>query len=164
MADVVIRPIALADIEQFRHVTDLVMRERSFLAFVEGFPIDEAAAFVARNVRLRNPQFVADDTGRVVGWCDIRRETIPVYAHVGHLGMGLLQAYRGRGIGERLIRTAIDAARAAAFERIELTVYGRNVRAAALYRKVGFVLEGTRIRGKKLDGDYDDVHMMGLLL
>jgi RimJ/RimL family protein N-acetyltransferase len=78
--------------------------------------------------------------------------------------MGLLQAYRGRGIGERLIRTAIDAARAAAFERIELTVYGRNVRAAALYRKVGFVLEGTRIRGKKLDGDYDDVHMMGLLL
>ena len=40
----------------------------------------------------------------------------------------------------------------------------RNVRAAALYRKVGFVLEGTRIRGKKLDGDYDDVHMMGLLL
>ena len=147
MADVVIRPIALADIEQFRHVTDLVMRERSFLAFVEGFLIDEAAAFVARNVRLRNPQFVADDAGRVVGWCDIRRETIPVYAHVGHLGMGLLQAYRGRGIGERLIRTAIDAARA-----------------AALYRKVGFVLEGTRIRGKKLDGDYDDVHMMGLLL
>ena len=58
----------------------------------------------------------------------------------------------------------IDAARAAAFERIELTVYGRNIRAAALYRKVGFVLEGTRIRGKKLDGDYDDVHMMGLLL
>ena len=82
MADVVIRPIALADIEQFRHVTDLVMRERSFLAFVEGFPIDEAASFVARNVRLRNPQFVADDAGRVVGWCDIRRETIPVYAHV----------------------------------------------------------------------------------
>ena len=164
MGDVVIRPIALADIEQFRHVTDLVMRERSFLAFVEGFPIDEAAAFVARNVRLRNPQVVADDAGRVVGWCDIRRETIPVYAHVGHLGMGLLQEYRGRGIGERLIRTAIDAARAAAFERIELTVYGRNVRAAALYRKVGFVLEGTRIRGKKLDGDYDDVPMMGLLL
>ena len=34
----------------------------------------------------------------------------------------------------------------------------------ALYRKVGFVIEGTRVRGKKLDGEYDDVHLMGLLL
>jgi RimJ/RimL family protein N-acetyltransferase len=164
MPDVVIRPIALRDIEQFQHVTTLVMRERAFLAFVEGFPIDEAATFVARNVRLGNPQHVADDAGRVVGWCDIRRETMPVHAHVGHLGMGLLQEYRGRGIGERLIRASIDAARAAGFERIELNVYARNERAAALYRKVGFALEGTRKRGKKLDGEYDDVQMMGLLL
>ena len=164
MPDVVIRPIAIADIEQFRDVTDVVMRERAYLAFVEGFPIDEAAAFVARNVRLGNPQLVADDAGRIVGWCDIRRETIPVYAHVGHLGMGLLPEYHGRGVGERLIRASIDAARAAGLERIELTVYARNVRAAALYRKVGFAHEGTRVRGKKLDGEYDDVHMMGMLL
>jgi RimJ/RimL family protein N-acetyltransferase len=164
MSGVVIRPIVLRDIEQFRDVTNIVMRERAFLAFVEGFPIDEAAAFVARNLRLANPQFVADDDGRIVGWCDIRRETIPVYAHVGHMGMGLLADYRGRGIGERLLRATIDAARAAGFERIELTVYARNVRAAALYRKVGFAHEGTRIRGKKLDGEYDDVHLMGLLL
>jgi RimJ/RimL family protein N-acetyltransferase len=164
MSGVVIRPIVLRDIEQFRDVTNIVMRERAFLAFVEGFPIDEAAAFVARNLRLANPQFVADDDGRIVGWCDIRRETIPVYAHVGHLGMGLLPGHRGRGIGERLLRATIGAARAAGFERIELTVYARNVRAAALYRKVGFAHEGTRVRGKKLDGEYDDVHMMGLLL
>ena len=164
MPDVTIRPIALTDIEQFRQVTDSVMRERAFLAFVEGFPIDEAAAFVARNIRVGNPQFVADAGGHIVGWCDVRRETIPVYAHVGHLGMGLLEPYRGCGIGERLIRAAIDAARAAGIERIELSVYGRNARAVALYRKVGFALEGTRVRGKKLDGDYDDVHMMGLLL
>ena len=115
MSDAVIRPIALTDIEQFRHVSNSVMRERAFLAFVEGFPIDEAAAFVARNLRVGNPQLVVDDGGRIVGWCDIRRETIPVYAHVGHLGMGLLEPYRGRGIGERLIRAAIDAARANGF-------------------------------------------------
>ena len=164
MSAVVIRSIALKDIEEFQHVTNEVMRERRYLAFVDGFPIDEAATFVARNIRLGNPQLVAEDQGRVVGWCDIRRETIPVYAHVGHLGMGMLPAYRGRGIGERLIRASIDAARSAGFERIELSVYAANERAAALYRKVGFVMEGTRVRGKKLDGDYDDVHIMGMLL
>ena len=164
MSAVVIRSIELKDIEEFQHVTNEVMRERRYLAFVDGFPIDEAATFVARNIRLGNPQLVADDQGRVVGWCDIRRETIPVYAHVGHLGMGMLPAYRGRGIGERLLRASIDAARSAGFERIELSVYAANERAAALYRKVGFVMEGTRVRGKKLDGDYDDVHIMGMLL
>ena len=164
MGDVVIRPITLRDIEAFSHVTGAVMRERQYMAFLDAFPIDEAAAFVARNLRLGNPQLVADDGGTVVGWCDIRRETIPVYAHCGHLGMGLLPDYRGRGIGERLIRASIDAARAAGFERIELSVYGRNDRAAALYRKVGFVYEGTRVRGKKVDGEYDDVHLMGLIL
>ena len=164
MSEILIRPIALADIEQFHQVTDAVMRERKFLAFVEGFPIDEAALFVARNMRLRNPQIVADHDGRIVGWCDIRRESIPVYSHTGHLGMGVLAEYRGQGLGERLIRAAIEAARETDFERIELSVYGRNAPAMALYRKVGFVHEGTRVRGKKLDGDYDDVHMMGLLL
>ncbi len=163
-SEVVIRPITVADIEQFCEVTTAVMRERRYLAFVEGFPLDEAAAFVARNLRLGNPHWVADDRGRIVGWCDIRRETIPVYAHAGHLGMGVLRDYRGRGIGERLLRASIDAARAAGFERIELSVYSRNERAAALYRKVGFAHEGTRVRGKKLDGEYDDVHMMALLL
>ena len=42
-------------------------------------------------------------------------------------------------------------------------VYGRNTRAAALYRKLGFALEGTRVKGKKIDGEYDDVHLTGLL-
>ena len=162
--EISIRPIELRDIEQFRQVTNRVMRERRYLAFVEGFPLDEAAAFVARNLRLGNPQWVAEHGGRIVGWCDIRRSTVPVHEHVGHLGMGLLPRYRGRGIGERLIRATIDAARAAGFERIELNVYGRNARAAALYRKVGFTHEGTLVRGKKLDGIYDDVHVMGLLL
>ena len=164
MRELVVRPITLGDIEQFHRVTGILMRERLFMAFVDAFAIDESAAFVARNIRLGNPQFVAEDAGQLVGWCDIRRETIPVYAHVGHLGMGLLPEYRGRGIGERLIRAAIEAAREAAFERIELSVYARNARAAALYRRVGFAHEGTRVRGKKLDGEYDDVLMMGLLL
>jgi len=164
MSEVAIRPMALRDLEGFSRCTGVVMRERQYMAFLDAFPIDEAAAFVARNIRLGNPQYVADDRGEIVGWCDIRRETIPVYAHCGHLGMGLLPGYRGRGIGERLIRAAVDAARAAGMERIELSVYGRNERAAALYRKVGFVHEGTRVRGKKLDDEYDDVHLMGLML
>lgn len=161
---VTIRAITLADIKEFGDCVGAVMKEREYLAFQQPFPLAQTAAFVATNMENGGPMLVADDGGRIVGWCDVRRESIPIYAHEGVLGMGLLPDYRGRGLGERLLRTTLDAARVRGFERVSLTVYGRNTRAAALYRKVGFVMEGTRLRGKKLDGVYDDVHMMVYLM
>jgi ribosomal protein S18 acetylase RimI-like enzyme len=161
---IAVRPITLADIADFQACVAAVMRERRYLAYVEPFPLAETAAYVAGNVDRGNPHFVADNDGRIVGWCDICRESVPTYAHEGMLGMGVAEDYRGRGVGERLLRATLDAARCAGFERVSLSVYGRNTRAAALYRKVGFVLEGTRVRGKKLDGMYDDVHQMAYFM
>jgi ribosomal protein S18 acetylase RimI-like enzyme len=163
-ASVVVRAITLADVAGFRTCVGAVMRERKYLAYLEPFPLAETASFVAGNLDSGNPHFVADDAGRIVGWCDVTRERVPTYAHEGMLGMGVLADYRGRGLGERLIRAALAAAAAAGFERVSLSVYGTNTRAAALYRKVGFVLEGTRVRGRKLDGVYDDVQMMALFI
>ena len=137
------------------------MRERTYLAFVERFPLTSDRA--SSRAMCAAQSAVRRGRRRVVGWCDIRRETIAVYAHVGHLGMGVASAYRGRGIGERLIARR-STQRARRLRAIELSCTRRNARAAALYRKVGFVLEGTRVRGSKLDGEYDDVHMMELLL
>jgi RimJ/RimL family protein N-acetyltransferase len=163
-AEPLVRPIALADIEGFRACLDAVIQERRYLATLHNFPLSETATFVARNLELGNPQFVVDAEGEIVGWCDIRRETLDSYAHVGHLGMGVAAAWRGRGVGERLMVATIDAARAAGFEKIELSVFATNTRARALYDKVGFVLEGTRVRGRKVDGHYEDVDIMGLIL
>jgi ribosomal protein S18 acetylase RimI-like enzyme len=157
---VAIRPIALGDVVALRDCVDAVMRERHYLAYQEPFSVEETRAFVARNMRERNPHWVASHGPRIVGWCDIRRDSIPVHTHCATLGMGVLDAYRGRGLGERLIRAALEDARVQGFERVELSVYAKNARAHSLYRKIGFLHEGMRIRGKKLDGEYDDVHML----
>jgi hypothetical protein len=42
-----------------------------------------------------------------------------------------------------------------------LSVYASNLPAIALYRKLEFVEEGRRIRGRLVDGQYDDVILMG---
>jgi ribosomal protein S18 acetylase RimI-like enzyme len=159
---IAIRPIALADIEASRDCVAEVMRERQWLAFVEPFSLADSAAFVARNISAGNPHDVVAHGQTVVGWCDICRCTPPVYAH--DATMGLREGYRRRGLGERLLRATLDAARGAGLERVSLSGYARNMGAIALYRKVGFVHEGTRVRGKKLDDEYDDVHLMGILL
>jgi L-phenylalanine/L-methionine N-acetyltransferase len=47
--------------------------------------------------------------------------------------------------------------------RIELTVFTDNARAIALYRRYGFVLEGTHRAYALRDGAYADVHAMARL-
>ena len=78
--------------------------------------------------------------------------------------MGVIAGHRGRGLGRALVGAVIDAARRAGLEKIELSVYASNVPALSLYRSVGFVEEGRKVRGRKVDGRYDDVILMGLPL
>jgi RimJ/RimL family protein N-acetyltransferase len=162
--DAVVRPIEIADVERFRACVNAVVAERKYLAALRPFSLARTAAFVAGNLEAHNPQFIADAGSEIVGWCDVRRETTDSYAHVGVLGIGVLAPWRGRGLGERLILDTLAASRAAGFEKIELSVFAANAGARALYERVGFAYEGTRARGRKVDGEYEDVHLMGLLL
>lgn len=80
------------------------------------------------------------------------------------MGMGVLPAYRGAGLGRRLLADTLDAARAIGIERVELEVFASNTAAIALYRRMGFAVEGTKRRARKLDGEYDDDVIMALFL
>ena len=158
-----ILPIAEAHIEGFHAALDVVARERAYLAFLEAPPIEETRKFVARNIAKGYPQLVALDGDRVVGWCDVLPIERPVSRHCGVLGLGLLPAYRGRGLGERLMRAALQAARACGLSRIELSVRADNTRAIALYTRLGFETEGRKRRAFLVDGTYHDLIVMALL-
>jgi len=54
------------------------------------------------------------------------------------LGIGLADAYQGRGLGRGMVEFLIDAARANGNAGIELTTMQDNDRAYALYEKLGF--------------------------
>jgi RimJ/RimL family protein N-acetyltransferase len=157
-----IRPITAGDIEGFHHAVDVVARERKYLAFLEAPPLASAREFVLENIAKGNPQFVMIADGGVVGWCDIVRQTRPIHAHTGVLGMGLLPAHRGRGHGWKLIEATLHAAKLAGFRRIELTVHADNLRAVALYERVGFVREGIKRRATCIDGRFGDTIMMAI--
>jgi ribosomal protein S18 acetylase RimI-like enzyme len=158
-----VRSIRKEDALGFRAVLDAVARERKFIARFEAPPEEGVRAFVESNVELGHPQFVAEEEGRIVGWCDALPGTTSAgTAHIGHLGMGVLKNRRGNGIGGRLIEAAISGAKARGLEKIELSVYSSNQVALALYRSFGFREEGKRLRGRLVDGIYDDVLLMAL--
>jgi ribosomal protein S18 acetylase RimI-like enzyme len=164
MSPVEIVPITEEHIESFHQTLDFVARERRYLAFLEAPPIDSTRAFILNHIRQRYPQFVAISAGEVVGWCDVTPKSRPIYAHCGVLGMGLLPRFRKQGIGTRLILRTLHAARARGLSRVELSVREDNASAIALYEKVGFVTEGLQRNGVLVDGVYENVVEMAILL
>ncbi len=160
----VIRNITLDDVASFHACLDAVARERKYLALVEALPMDQVREFVAGNIENGVPQVVADEDGRVVGWCDIRPGRFHSVQHCGELGMGVLASHRGAGIGAALLERCIALAKAAGLTRIELEARSENERAIRLYQKFGFQTEGVKRRGMLVDGVYFEKTIMALLL
>ncbi|HDS11744.1 MAG TPA: GNAT family N-acetyltransferase [Candidatus Wirthbacteria bacterium] len=139
-----------------------ISAEGKYLSTLTGFNTEKTKQFVRFIIKNRFPQFLALSDEQVIGWCDIVPKESPLMAHVGVLGMGLLKEYREQGLGSRLLATTLEDAQKKQIEKIELDVYATNTRAIHLYEKFGFQIEGVRHKGRKLNGVYDDIVLMGL--
>lgn len=163
MASVEIVPMAQDHIESYHRSLDLVARERRYLAFLEAPPLESTRAFVLDNIEHGYPQLIAVSAGQVVGWCDVVPNPRPIYAHVGLLGLALLPEFRRQGIGGRLMRQTLGAARDFGLRRVELTVRESNVVAIEIYKKFGFAVEGLQRNRILVDGGYQNLVLMGML-
>ena len=158
-----IRPTAVADAVALALCIAEVARERDFLATTSGFSVEQTKDFIRFLSDAGGVQLVALDGQRIVGWCDIAPGHFDGMRHAGHLGIGLLPAYRGRGIGARLLARALAQAFAGRFERVDLDVFDNNTQAIELYRQAGFREEGRKRQARKLDGRVADVLIYGML-
>ena len=107
-------------------------------------------------------RLVAVDGERVVGHLGLN----PSGSGVMYLGMTLAADYRGQGVGTAMMLAAIEWARAQnGVHKIELEVWPHNAAAIALYRKVGFQVEGRRRRHyRRRNGELWDAILMALVL
>ena len=78
--------------------------------------------------------------------------------------MGVLPRLRGQGIGSSLIRSTLAAARSGGLHRVELTVRESNRLAIELYNRYGFEIEGLQRDAVQIDGIYENVICMAVLL
>jgi RimJ/RimL family protein N-acetyltransferase len=70
----------------------------------------------------------------------------------------------GRGYGTEATRLLLGHAfDTVGLHRVDLEVFAFNSRARHVYEKVGFVWEGTKRQALYWDGEWIDVHVMGIL-
>jgi putative acetyltransferase len=124
------------------------------------FESAEAARKFLENPPEGRTSIVAVLDGRIVGTADLTRDKGRC-SHVGHIGMCVHDDFHRRGIGARLMAALVDTAdNWLNLRRLQLAVYVDNAPAIALYKKFGFVVEGTRRDAAFRDGAFVDDHMM----
>jgi RimJ/RimL family protein N-acetyltransferase len=83
----------------------------------------------------------------------------------GEIGMAVARDWRGRGVGTALLAAASEWARERGLHKLSLSVFAHNEAAIGLYRKLGFVEEGRRVKHyRRASGELWDAVEMGLLL
>lgn len=105
---------------------------------------------------------VAEADGGLVGIIYFRCDEAYRCRHTGEFGMGLYSTWRSQGIGSALVQTLLDWAKSQPeIEKVGLRVYDINPKAAALYKKLGFVEEG-RLKNhlRVAQGKYSDAILM----
>lgn len=162
-AGVRIRPVGFGDIPSLHDYTAVIALERRYWGKTQPKTLPELGQWIGQALQRGTPFVVAVDGDRVVGHADLTVPTLEGHTHLGSLGMGLLPSYRGRGLGLTLLTAIANAGWAFGLTRIELQAYGSNTLAIALYERFGFQHEGRRRKARFIDGEYDDVVLMGLL-
>ena len=103
--------------------------------------------------RLATPtimMMVAEEGRRIIGFASVRR----VEAREAELsGIAVLESATGRGVGTRLLRKALDAARKRGFNSVLAKTEVTNERAIKFYKSAGFTESGKameRLGGSKM--------------
>jgi len=122
------------------------------------------------NVLLRHNElesrvfFVATVEGEVVGWVHLDHPEIEKLAHTSELTVGVLEAYRGHGIGSRLLEEGLDWAADHGYEKVYNSAPSTNEDAIEFLKARGWEIEAVRGKHYKIGDDYVDEVMMAYWL
>ena len=169
MQDVKIRPSTRSDGPRLRELRLEAMRLNPLaftadLAETEARPAEDWDAIAERGgMSTTSPQVivVAESGGELVGMTGVWTPTQPKLAHSGSIwGVYAREAARGRGIGEAMVRAALDWARERALVTVRLSVVATNHSAKRCYERCGFTVYGVEPMAVKWKGQYYDEFLM----
>ncbi len=90
---------------------------------------------------------------RIVGNCEVTRSPFRDMRHTGSLGIGIVDGFRGAGLGRRMLEVLLENAESGGVRIVELRVLSINAQARELYKSLGFKevgsVPGKIVRGRR---------------
>ena len=166
---VIYRKLSKKDAEQFFEMMTHLDRETDFMMYEPGERLwssgpEELAESILSGIAFGDFLIAAVDDGKIVGYLWAERGRYRRISHMAYIVTGVLEAYRGRGIGTELFRQVEEWAQRENMARLELTVQCRNECAVYLYQKRGFCIEGIKKKSLIVNGEFTDEYYMAKLL
>jgi len=163
-----VREINVSDAENLVHLIREVEEESEFMLMEAG---ERQLTTEQQRIRIENMKksenstiFVVEKGNNLVGYLFAMGGTARRTKHAVYIVIGLLKDYRGQGIGTKLFVRLEEWARNRGIHRLELTTVTKNEPGVALYKKMGFEIEGTKRDSLFIDGEYVDEYYMSKLL
>lgn len=162
---VTIRPARQADLKGLVTVMREVAEEDAYLTaetFVDLLD-DEEVIFRNNNRELRMC-FVAAVDDDVVGWAHLHSPNFAKLRHTAELTMGVLEEYRGHGIGSRLLEHGLKWAESNGYEKVYQNLPATNQDAVRFLEQHGWETEAIRKAHFKIDDEYVAEQQMAIML
>ncbi|MBC7457378.1 MAG: GNAT family N-acetyltransferase [Bdellovibrionaceae bacterium] len=108
----------------------------------------------------------AYDNNQLIGYLNFRLpyHDHPWAFHVAQFGMMILKDYWGLGIGKELLKIQEDYAIEIGVKRIEAMVRAQNTRGVNLYKKCGYIIEGTRNKAAFINNEFIDEYFIAKII
>lgn len=158
-----IREIIVEDAEKFLNLMKEVEAKSDFMLMEPGerntTPEQQAKLLERIEKQDNSTIFVVEENGRMLGYLIAMGGTVKKTSHSAYIAIGILEGFRGKGIGTALFERAEKWAIQKSISRLELTTVTENEAGVALYKKSGFEIEGIKrnsliIKGKPFDEYY----------
>jgi RimJ/RimL family protein N-acetyltransferase len=165
---ITIRQINMEDAEAYLNLRTQLDYETKFMMLEPGerqFTIELERERLKSLLATDNSMvFLAEDEREAIGFLWANGGMFRRSHHNAHIVIGIRAAFTKQGIGTRLFQACEAWARERGLHRLELTVMTNNSPGIALYKKMGFQIEGTAPDALRVDGAYVDLHYMSKLL
>lgn len=157
------RKLVKTDAERFWKMMNQLDHETKYMLYEPGERIKNIArieSLIENSVEGEDFLLVAEENDKIVGYISAQRGGLKRIAHSAYIVVGILQNYRGKGIGTEFFKQLDNWAEEKKITRLELTVICENEVAKHLYEKSGFEIEGIKRKSVLVDGIYLDEFYM----
>jgi RimJ/RimL family protein N-acetyltransferase len=165
---VIIREIKESDAENFLNLCKRIDAETPYMMFEPGERLTtiEDQRNEIRDILSRDNQtiFIAEKSDQLIGYLAAYGGRYKRNMQTVYVVTGIVKGFTSQGLGTRLFEQLEEWAKKRKIHRLDLTVMVRNEAALALYKKIGFEIEGRKKHSLFINDSYVDEYWMAKLL